>query len=191
MYPDVFVAAALEKTTANRAKSLWVQDRIETAHLEKWAHKYLQAGDVLVLEASGNSFEVASRLHALVFYYRDVLKRELGDFSDDKKAAGSKRISAALSVDEIRLILAEMTPTQASMAKLQYGAGLRISELVRLRINDVDFENRQTSTHSTGKSAVLDSSASDLGLRRAVSKRALTPMRNANEAGSGTTFRST
>ena len=65
MHPDVFAAAALENTTADRAKALWIQDRISTAHLEKWANKHLQVGDVLVLEASGNSFEVASRLHAL------------------------------------------------------------------------------------------------------------------------------
>lgn len=82
-------------------------------------------------------------LNALVFYYRDVLKRELGDFSDYKKAAGAKRIPVVLSVDEVRRVLCEMSPEQALMAKLQYGAGLRLSELVRLRIKDVDFENQQ------------------------------------------------
>jgi len=48
-----------------------------------------------------------------------------------------------LTVEEIRRILCEMSDGQALMAKLQYGAGLRISELVRLRIKDVDFENQQ------------------------------------------------
>lgn len=65
MHPDVFAAAALEKTDAASARVLWVQDRQPTARLEQWAAKNLQAEDVLVLEASGNSFEVASRLHAL------------------------------------------------------------------------------------------------------------------------------
>jgi transposase len=65
MHPDVFAAAALERTTADRAGVLWVHDRQSTAELEKWVHKHLQEGDHLVLEASGNSFEVASRLHAL------------------------------------------------------------------------------------------------------------------------------
>ncbi|MDQ8194284.1 integron integrase [Coraliomargarita sp. SDUM461004] len=84
-----------------------------------------------------------SGFNALVFYYRDVLKQELGDFSDYKKATGSKRIPVVLSVEEIRRTLACMAPEQALMARLQFGAGLRISELVRLRVKDVDFENQQ------------------------------------------------
>ena len=65
MHPDVFAAAALEKTTADLSKVLWVQDRVPTKGIERWAKKHLDAGDVLVLEASGNSFEVASRFHRL------------------------------------------------------------------------------------------------------------------------------
>ena len=67
MHPDVFAAAALQNTDAASAKTLWVHDRQKTAQLEQWADKHLQPGDVLLLEASGNSFEVASRLHTLGF----------------------------------------------------------------------------------------------------------------------------
>ena len=42
-----------------------MQDRLSTAQLEDWAKKQLKKEDVVVLEASGNSFEIASRLHAL------------------------------------------------------------------------------------------------------------------------------
>lgn len=64
MHPDVFAAAALEGRHAE-ARVLWVQDRQSSAGLEAWAKKWLQAADIVVLEASGNSFEVAARLHAL------------------------------------------------------------------------------------------------------------------------------
>lgn len=64
MHPDVFAAAALEGGGAD-GRILWVQDRQPTAGLESWAKRQLKAGDVVVLEASGNSFEVAARLHAL------------------------------------------------------------------------------------------------------------------------------
>lgn len=74
MHPDVFAAAALENKDAGSAKVIWVHDRQATAHLEKWASKHLQIGDILVLEASGNSFEIASRLHALG-YIAIVLER--------------------------------------------------------------------------------------------------------------------
>ena len=65
MHPDVFTAAALEKTTADLSAVLWIQDRLPTARLEAWAKKHLKYDDILVMEASGNSFEVASRFHAM------------------------------------------------------------------------------------------------------------------------------
>lgn len=63
MHPDVFAAAALAGANAVEASVEWVHDRQETAQLERWARKHLCAGDTVVLEASGNSFEVARRLH--------------------------------------------------------------------------------------------------------------------------------
>lgn len=64
MHPDVFAAAALQPASPVQTHVEWVQDRQATAQLERWAKKQLQAGDTVVLEASGNSFEVARRLHA-------------------------------------------------------------------------------------------------------------------------------
>jgi transposase len=63
MHPDVFAAAALS-ADPKRQNADWVQDRLPTAGLEAWAKKQLRKEDVVVLEASGNSFEVAARLHA-------------------------------------------------------------------------------------------------------------------------------
>jgi transposase len=64
MHPDVFAAAALAGSNAVQARTEWVQDRQATGQLERWAKQHLRPGDVVVLEASGNSFEVAARLHA-------------------------------------------------------------------------------------------------------------------------------
>jgi transposase len=64
MHPDVFAAAALS-VDPKQQNAFWVQDRLSTAQLEDWAKKQLKKEDVVVLEASGNSFEIASRLHAL------------------------------------------------------------------------------------------------------------------------------
>jgi transposase len=67
MHPDVFAAGALAGTNAAMAKVEWVHDRRPTALLEQWAKEHLREGDVVVLEASGNSFEVATRLHLCGF----------------------------------------------------------------------------------------------------------------------------
>lgn len=64
MHPDVFSAAALSGV-AGQTRTEWVDDRKATRELEAWAKRRLRAGDIVVLEASGNSFEVARRLHAL------------------------------------------------------------------------------------------------------------------------------
>lgn len=66
MHPDVYAAAALS-ADAMKHTADWVHDRLPTAGLEAWAKKWLRAGDVVVLEASGNSFEIAARLHASGF----------------------------------------------------------------------------------------------------------------------------
>lgn len=63
LHPDVFAAAALNGANPLEARTEWVHDRQETARLESWAKKHLAAGDTVVMEASGNSFEVAHRLH--------------------------------------------------------------------------------------------------------------------------------
>ena len=82
-------------------------------------------------------------LNALVFFYRDTLKCELGDFGDYKKASKVKRIPVVLSIEEIRRLFAQMPEEYDLMARLHYGAGLRVSELARLRVKDLDFENKQ------------------------------------------------
>lgn len=82
-------------------------------------------------------------LNALVFFFRDVSKRELGDFSDYTKGGSKRRIPVVLSLEELRRLLAELPEPFALAARLQYGAGLRVSELFRLRIKDVDFERGQ------------------------------------------------
>jgi len=83
MHPDVFAAAAVQNTDAASAKTLWVHDRQKTAQLEQWADKHLQAGDILLLEASGNSFEVASRLHALGFTTLVLESAQAGKLRDN------------------------------------------------------------------------------------------------------------
>ena len=63
LHPDVFSAAALAGRDAATAQVEQSWDRLRTAELEKWARK-LQPGDVVVLEASGNSFTAVERLRA-------------------------------------------------------------------------------------------------------------------------------
>jgi integron integrase len=79
-------------------------------------------------------------LNALVFLMQEALKKHLGDFSDFVRASKKRRVPVVLTKSECARILAEFEGTSQLMAKLMYGAGLRLSELLRLRIQEVDLE---------------------------------------------------
>lgn len=64
LHPDVFSAAALSGRDAPTAQVEQSWDRRPVAGLEAWA-RGLRPGDVVVLEASGNSFTCVERLRAV------------------------------------------------------------------------------------------------------------------------------
>ncbi len=81
-------------------------------------------------------------LNALVFCYSKVLN---SPFSDVKASRSRKepRIPVVLSKHEVSDILSVMEGAPALIAKLLYASGLRITEAVRLRVQDIDFEYKQ------------------------------------------------
>ena len=82
-------------------------------------------------------------LNAIVFLYRHVLECELGDFAGFVRAKTPRRLPVVLAVPEVRALLAAVDGTARCMALLAYGAGLRVSEVMRLRIKDIDFHTRR------------------------------------------------
>src|SRR5262245_40550182 len=86
-------------------------------------------------------------LGALLFLYRDVLGKEIGDL-DAVRARRPVRVPLVLSVDEIRRLLDAIdhlptTEPYVLMARLMYGSGIRLMECCRLRTKDIDFERGQ------------------------------------------------
>jgi hypothetical protein len=63
LHPDVFSAAVLSGRDAATAPVVQNWDRLRTNELAPWA-KQLAPGDVVVLEATGNTFDAVERLHA-------------------------------------------------------------------------------------------------------------------------------
>jgi len=78
-------------------------------------------------------------LNAIVFLYRKVLNLPVADDLSPVRSKKPVRLPVVLSVDEMTLLLASMSGTNQLMAKLMYGGGLRLMELVRLRVKDIDF----------------------------------------------------
>jgi integron integrase len=82
-------------------------------------------------------------LNAIVFFFKEVLKREPGDFSDFVRAKRPQHIPEVLTRSEAESLLDAMSGVTQLMAGLLYGAGLRLMECIRLRVKDIDFEARR------------------------------------------------
>ncbi|MDA8137367.1 MAG: integron integrase [Desulfobacteraceae bacterium] len=82
-------------------------------------------------------------LCALVFLYREVLNRELGQFTDLAYAKRPAKLPVVYTRDEVKAILIQLEGTTWIMGQLLYGAGLRLMECLRLRVKDVDFGFKQ------------------------------------------------
>jgi integron integrase len=82
-------------------------------------------------------------LNGLIFFFTQVLKREIGNLGDFVRAKRPRRLPVVLSRAEAGRLLAELEKTSALhylMAALLYGTGMRLMECVRLRVQDVDFD---------------------------------------------------
>ncbi|HDZ15815.1 MAG TPA: integron integrase [Methylophaga sp.] len=80
-------------------------------------------------------------LNAIVFLYKRVLDLPIADDLEPTRSKKAVRLPVVLSKTEAAQILSAMTGVNALLAKLMYGAGLRVMELLRLRVQDIDFAN--------------------------------------------------
>jgi integron integrase len=78
--------------------------------------------------------------NALLFLFRHVLKKDLGDLSDTPRAKRSRYIPTVLSRQEVESLFAELKDPYKLLAMLMYGCGLRLSEAATLRIQNFNFD---------------------------------------------------
>ena len=70
---------------------------------------------------------------ALLFLYKEVLKKEFGWLEGVELATKPKRLPVVLTRDEVRRIFKHLSGMPRLMARLLYRSGLRVMECVRLR----------------------------------------------------------
>ncbi|MBQ0711847.1 MAG: integron integrase [Porticoccus sp.] len=78
-------------------------------------------------------------LNSLVFLYHKVLGKELGDLGFTL-ATKQRSIPTVLSQEDIKHILGCLKGRNKLIIEILYGSGLRISECLRLRIQDIDLQ---------------------------------------------------
>ena len=133
--------------------------RTERAYVS-WARRFILANgrrhprDMGVVEVEAFLSTLATRdavaastqnqaLSALLFLYREVLGIELPWMESVVRAKRPQKVPVVLSHDEVARLLAMLDGQPSLMAALLYGAGIRLMECVRLRVQDVDFGRRE------------------------------------------------
>lgn len=129
----------------------WIRDYI---HFHKKQHpKDLNESDILqyltFLAAKKN---VAASTHnqalsALLFLYRHVLEINI-EIKNLERISRPQRLPEVFSRREVSDILAHLSGWELLAASLMYGTGIRISECLRLRVKDIDFDSGYITIHS-------------------------------------------
>lgn len=97
------------------------------------------------LEKMANNKAAASTMNtaysAFKFYFEKILHRKF--FINIPRAKKAKKLPVVLTKNEVSLILSNITNVKHKLSlALMYSSGLRISELINIKIGDIDLENK-------------------------------------------------
>lgn len=81
-------------------------------------------------------------LQSILFLYKNVIKKEIR-WINIPRAKRSNHIPVVFSKNEVQEILNNVKGVFKLILSLMYGSGLRLSECLRLRVKDIDFEYKQ------------------------------------------------
>ena len=105
-------------------------------------------------------------LAAILFLYKEVLLLELPWLTEVVRAKKPQRLPTVLSRPEIEKLLAAVGTSNAAslVVRLLYGTGMRLTEGLRLRVKDIDFDRlRITVRHGEGRKGPDYDAARQLG----------------------------
>jgi integron integrase len=97
----------------------------------------------LAVDAHVSASTQNQALSALLFLYGAVLERPLGTLEGVVRARRPKRLPVVLTPDEVARVLKHMEGVPLMVALLLYGAGMRLSEALQLRVKDIDFATNE------------------------------------------------
>jgi integrase len=82
-------------------------------------------------------------LSAILFLYREVLKKDLPYVQGIERAKKSQRRPVVFTQTEVKGVLSRLDGVNYLVATLLYGAGMRLMDALRLRVKDIDFERNE------------------------------------------------
>jgi site-specific recombinase XerD len=102
----------------------------------------------LVVEKQVSASSQNQAFNALLFLFKQVLKKEFGEINGVVRAKRKTYIPTVLSRNEIDLIFDYLDDPVDLIAKLLYGCGLRLFECLNLRVQDFNFEEGILTIHN-------------------------------------------
>lgn len=105
----------------------------------------------LAVESRASQSTQKQALNALVFLMQEALKRQLGKIPF-QRAEANRKVPTVLTRAEAERLFAHLEGTTGLMARLAYGSGLRLLELLRLRVHHLDLERNRLQVYD-GKGA--------------------------------------
>jgi integron integrase len=167
--PEVSLAAAEEiaallRQLRSAARSRRFSPSTESTYAT-WAERFLRRNAGVPLSQLGeeqiaaylsllaSEWNVAAStqnqaLNALLFFFKEVLRRDIGMVNGVVQAKRPPRLPVVLSREEVRAVIGQMAGTPRLMATLLYGTGMRLMECCQLRVKDVDFQQNQVVVRS-------------------------------------------
>ncbi len=153
--PDNSVSARYLKRYREALKTRHYSSRTIGSYLnwlERFLSQYEYRDPMTLTQYEANSFltnlaiteKVSSStqnqaLSAILFFFRYILGNDKTDLSEIVRAKQTLRLPVVLSLQEVRSILSYMQGDTGLAAALLYGTGMRISECLSLRVQDIDF----------------------------------------------------
>jgi integron integrase len=104
----------------------------------------------VAVKARLSSSSQTQALSALVFLYREVLRREPGELGELVRAKQPELLPVVLTREEARLLLDRPDGIPRVVCILLYGSGLRLVEALELRVKDVDFAGARSGFAAKG-----------------------------------------
>jgi integron integrase len=104
----------------------------------------------LALKEKVSSSTQNQAFNSLLFLFRNVLCKDMGDLAQTVRAKRGQKLPVVFSVKEVKQLFACLNGKDLLIAGLLYGSGLRLMELARLRVKDVDMDLK-TLTVRSGK----------------------------------------
>ena len=101
----------------------------------------------LAVEQRASASTQKQALNALVFLMQEALHRQVGELHF-RRARKPERVPTVLSRTECQRLFAALEGLERLMAELMYGTGLRLMELLRLRVHHLDMERNQLRVHA-------------------------------------------